>query len=147
MRRILFALAAFALALPLGAAESPDAVYAKYHGAVADGNVEAMMRYSTEARRAEIGALSPAQRISSVKMIDSIMPASYKVLAKSVYPDSGIARVYVSGQAKSAIEGKPGTLYGVVRLLMQSGEWKVDSVQWSNLNSDVPSQAPRSTTK
>jgi hypothetical protein len=142
MSRILFLLAALALALPLGAAEAPEAVYAKYHRAVATGNVDALMRYSTDARRAEIGALAPAQRAESVKMIDSIMPASYKVLAKSIYPDSKIARVYVSGMAKSAIEGKPGTLYGVARLLMQNGEWKVDSVEWSNVNPGVPAQAP-----
>ncbi|HVP08762.1 MAG TPA: hypothetical protein VMT02_04500 [Burkholderiales bacterium] len=141
MSRVLLLLAALALALPLAAAEEPEAVYAKYHRAVARGNVEEMMRYTTDEHRAEMSALSPRQRVDSVKMIDSIMPATYKVLAKTVYPESSIARLYVSGAAKSALQGKPGTLYGVVRLIVQHGEWKVDNVQWSNVDPGVTSPA------
>ncbi len=147
MNRILVLLAALALSLPLFAADEPEAVYAKYHRAIASRDVEAMMRYTTDEHRAEIGALSPAERIESMKMIGSIMPASYKVIAKSVYPESNIARVYVSGMAKSAVQGKPGTLYGVVRLVRQHGEWKVESVQWSNVDPGVKPETPKSTAK
>jgi hypothetical protein len=142
MSRTLFLLAALALALPASAAEPPEAVYAKYHRAAAQGNVQEMMKYTTDQQRAEMGALSPEQRASSVKMIDSIMPASYKVRAISVYPESRIARLYLSGPAKGTIDGKPGTLYGVVRLIVQHGEWKVQNVQWSNEDPGVPSQKP-----
>ena len=142
MSRAFFLLAALALALPASAADEPEAVYAKYHRAAAQGNFDEMMRYTTDEQRAEMSALSPAQRSSSVKMIDSLMPSTYKVRAKSVYTDSKIARLYVAGPAKSTIDGKPGTLYGTVRLVVQHGEWKVQNIEWSNQDPGVPSSTP-----
>ena len=142
MSRAFFLLAALALALPASAADEPEAVYAKYHRAAARGNFDEMMRYTTDEQRAEMSALAPAQRVESVKMIDTIMPATYTVRAKSVYAESKIARLYVSGPAKSTLDGKPGTLYGVVRLVVQHGEWRVQNIEWSNQDPGVPSQKP-----
>ena len=147
MSRILFLLAALALALPASAAEEPEAVYAKYHRAAANGNIEEMMRYTTDAQRAEMSALSPEQRAASMKMIDTIMPVKYTVRAKSVYPESKIARLYLSGPAKTTLDGKPGTLYGVIRLVVQHGEWKVQDVGWSNEDPGIPAEARKGAAK
>ena len=141
MSRALFLLAALALALPLSAAEEPEAVYAKYHRAAAAGNLDEMQRYTTDEQRAEMSRLSPEQKASSVKMIDTIMPVKYTVRAKTVYPDSKIARLYLSGPARTTLDGKPGTLYGVIRLVIQHGEWKIANVAWSNEDPGIPSEA------
>ena len=138
MRRILALLAALAFALPASAADEPEAVFAKYHRAAVAGNLDEMLRYTTDSHRAEMSAMSPEQRAASFKLINTLMPAKYAVRAKSVYPESGIARLYIAGEARATIDSKPGMLYGVVRLVVQRGEWKVGNVEWSNQDPGFP---------
>jgi len=143
MRRARFFLAALALAaaLPAAAQEQPELVYAKYHRAAIAGDVDEMMRWASEERRAELGALSPAQRSAEAKMAEATMPRGFIIRAKAVNPDGQAARLYLSGQGTDMIVDKLETLYGTARLVLQRGRWRVAGVEWTNQDPGLPPQA------
>src|SRR5262245_22310821 len=106
------AVALLAATLPLAAGEEPEAVYAKFHRASVSGDLDEMVRYGTEAQRAEIAAMSPAQKTAQVKMLAATMPRAYVVRGKNVRPDGQGARLLLSGPGPGLVDGKPETLYG-----------------------------------
>ncbi|MEK6243136.1 MAG: hypothetical protein AABM33_01430 [Pseudomonadota bacterium] len=114
------------------AQEDPEAVYGKFHRAAASGNLEEMAKYGPDARRAELATMSAAQKDANVKMLAAMMPRAFTLRSKLVNPDGRSARLIVSGQGESIVEGKPETLYGMIRMVMARGEWKVDESSWSN---------------
>lgn len=122
----------FALPLAAFAAEEPEAVYAKYHRAAASGDLAEMNKYGPDARRAELAAMSAAQKDASVKMLAATMPRAHTLRDKRVNPDGRSARLIVSGQGSDFADGKLEVLYGTVRMVMERGEWKVDETSWSN---------------
>jgi hypothetical protein len=130
--RVLFAALALAAALPLGAAEEPEAVYAKFHRALHAADLQEMLRYATDAQRAEMAAMSPAQKSASLKMMAVMLPRAYALKDKSIAPGGQAARLALSGTAPQLIDGKPETLYGTIRMVMQRGEWKVAASDWTN---------------
>ena len=140
------ALLAFALvlqAIPSLAADEPDAVYAKFHRAIAAGDLDEMLRYATDAQRNEIAAMSPAQKAAQIKMLSALMPRAYELRSKSVNPGGQGARLIVSGQGPALVGGKPETLYGTIRMVMQGGDWKVGEVNWSNSQPPGLQAAPK----
>lgn len=120
----------FPLALP--AAEEPEAVYAKFHRAAVSGNLDEMVRYGPAAQRAELAAMSQAQKEASVKMMAALLPRAYLLQQKTVNPNGQSARLIVSGNSDFQPGDKPETLYGTIRMEMQGGEWKVAGMDWSN---------------
>ena len=133
MKATLLALALLALpALPVLGAEEPETVYLKFHRAIVAGDLDEMQRYATDAQRAELAAMSPAQKAAQVKMMSALMPRSYVVKNKSLNPGGQGAQLIVSGPGPVLVGDKPETLYGTIRMVLQGGDWKVGNVNWSN---------------
>jgi hypothetical protein len=61
------------LPLPAPAAEEPEVVYGKFHRALIAGDIDEVQRYAVDAYRAELAAMSPAQREAQGKMA-AVMP-------------------------------------------------------------------------
>ena len=121
------------------AAEEPEAVYGRFHRALASGNLEETMRYAPAARRAELASMSPAQKEAQVKMMSVMLPKGFTLMNKRVAPDGRSARLIVTGPAESlAGDGRMQTMYGTAKMVLESGEWKVDELSWS---SDRPGAA------
>jgi hypothetical protein len=122
----------FFLAFAASGQEAPEAVNGKFHRAIAAGDLDEMVRYAPEARRAEMQGMSAAQKDAAVKMMQMMLPRAFTLLDKRVAPDGKTARLVVSGQAQSLLGGRPETTYGRVAMVTEKGEWKVDEVSWSN---------------
>jgi len=111
------------------AAEAPDAVYAKFHRAAMAGNLEDILKVSPAKRRAEVQAMSQANKDAQLRMARHLLPRGFQVHRTTVQVD-GFAFLHVSGPWFGEGE-KPVTMYGVVRLVQEEGEWKVDESHWS----------------
>ena len=125
------------------AAEEPEAVYAKFHRAIAAGDLEEMLRYAPDETKAEMAAMSAAQKAASVKMIAALMPRTYVLKDKSVNPDGQGARLVLSGAGPVMLGDKPETLYGTIKMVMQRGDWKVRESNWSNSVPVMAQPAPK----
>jgi len=133
-----------ALAVPAAAAaEEPEQVYAKFHRAMAAGDLEEMQRYAPEAQRRELAAMSPAQKDAQVKMMAAMMPRAFVLKNKNVNPDGQGARLIVSGPGPALMGDRPETLYGTIRMVVERGEWKVADVNWSNTQPAGMQAAPK----
>jgi hypothetical protein len=118
--------------LPLAAfaADEPEVVYAKFHRAAMASDLEEMLKYGPAQRRAEMRGLSEAHKEAALKMAQYMTPRAFLLERKNVQAN-GKATLIVSG-AWDVGQQKLGTIYGVVRLLMENGEWKVDEASWSD---------------
>jgi len=117
-------------ALPVRAADEPEAVYAKFHRAAMAGDLEDMLKYGPAERRAEIQAMSAPSREAALRMAQYMMPRAFTLLRKSVQPN-GRATLVVSGPGSRGSE-RLETMYGVVRMRTENGEWKVEESNWGN---------------
>jgi hypothetical protein len=131
LRSLLVFLPLLLAASPAAALEEPDAVYGRFHRAVIAGEFDELLRYAPDAQKAELMALSTAQRSAQLKMIASLMPRAYTLRNKDVAPDGQSARLAVSGTGTALAGEKPETLYGKIRMVVLRGEWKVASADWS----------------
>jgi hypothetical protein len=124
---------ALAAALPWAAARAaePEAAYASFHRAAASGNQDEMLRYVPDAQRAETNRLSAAQKDAALKMQTAMMPRAFLLRDKLLSEDARSARLVVSGPGESAGGGPPATLYGVIRMVVERGEWRVLEARWS----------------
>jgi hypothetical protein len=104
------------------AAEEPEAVYAKFHQAGLTANLAEMRKYGTAAKGAEIASMPAELNQMMLKMLAAMLPKTYTVDRKSVDKD----RATLNLSAKQ--DG--GTVYGVITLLREGGEWKVDEAKW-----------------
>jgi len=119
MRALLLALL---IALPAHAEDSPEAVYAKFHQAGLAGNFQEMRRWGTAAKGAEIAAMPAALQQSMMSLLAAILPQAYTVDGRTV--DEVQATLNVSAKQQS------GLVYGLITLLKENGEWKVDEAKW-----------------
>jgi len=117
---------------PARAADEPDAAYTKYHRAAVTRNVNEMMRYASATQRAELSAMSPAQKDAAVKMVAAMLPVAFQLHNKIVAPDGKTARLQMSGTGPALVGGKPETMYGNVGMVNEGGDWKVAGANWSN---------------
>lgn len=123
-------------------AEEPEAVYARFHRAIASANFEEIMRYSPAARRAEMAAMSPAQKEAQLKMFSMMLPRGFTLMSKTVAPNGRRARLFVTGPGEPMMTGTlPQTMYGDVKMVNEGGEWKVEDLAWSNEKPAAASQA------
>lgn len=126
-------IALFVLACQAFAADEPEIVYGKFHRAIAAGNLEEMMRYAPAARRAEVAAMSAAQKDAQMKMLSMLMPKAFTLVDKRLAPGGRNARLIVTGPGETVIAGgAKEPMYGRVRMVQEAGEWKVDEIAWSN---------------
>jgi len=119
MRAILVALL---LALPAHAEESPEAVYAKFHKAGLEANFQEMRKWGTVAKGNEIAAMPAAMQDSMLKFLAAVLPRTYTVDRRTV--DDVQATLHVTAKQDS------GPVYGVITLLKEDGDWKVDEAKW-----------------
>ena len=115
-------LIAFLVAVPAFAAEEPEAVYAKFHKAGLEANFDEMRKWGSAAGAAEIAAMPAAQRQEALKFLASMLPKTYRLDRKSVEAARAILRV--------SSKQPQGTVYGVVTLIKEGGEWKVEEEKW-----------------
>jgi hypothetical protein len=127
-------LVALLLAAPAIAAEEPEAVYAKFHQAGLTANLDGMRKYGTAAKGAEIASMPAALNQAMLKMLAAMLPKAYVVDRKSIDKD----RATLNLSAKQ--DG--GTVYGVVTLLREGGEWKVDEAKWGEPGPAAAKPAP-----
>ena len=130
MKRGALAALAAVLALaagPAGAQEAPEAVYLKLHRATLVHNLDEMLLYASDARRAELAGTAGSSVM--LKLISSMMPRVYTVRATSMSADGARARMRATGTFTFQSNTAPS--YGTIDLVRQSGEWKVDRFEWS----------------
>jgi hypothetical protein len=115
-------LIAFLVAVPAFAAEEPEAVYAKFHKAGLEANFDEMRKWGSAAGAAEIAAMPAAQRQEALKFLAGMLPKTYRIDRKSVDASRAILRV--------SSKQPQGIVYGVVNLIKEGGEWKVEEEKW-----------------
>jgi hypothetical protein len=130
-RALLLAFGLLPLAVP--AAEEPEAVYAKFHRGAVTGNLEEIVRHKPAAQRAEIAAMSAAQKAATAKMTGVGLPRAFLLQNKTLTKGGQGALLLVSGPGEIGAGGKPEMLYGSIRMVMEGGEWKVDEMGWTNV--------------
>ena len=135
--RTIAALLLLLAALPAAAADEPDAVYTRYHRAAVTRDLDEMLRYAAAAQRAEIAAMSAAQRDALGKMLEVGMPRAFLLKKKTLTPDGKGARLLLAGPGGSVLDAKSEALYGTVTLVNERGEWKVVSSDW---NTSAPAE-------
>lgn len=107
---------------PIVAAEEPEAVYAKFHKAGLDASFAEMRKWGTAKKGEEMATMPPALQGPMLRMLASMLPKSYAVTGRKV--DASRATLNLSAKQDN------GTVYGVVTLLKEGGEWKVDQAKW-----------------
>jgi len=112
---------------PAAAQEAPEAVYLKLHRATLVHNLDEMLLYASDARRAELAGTAGSSVM--LKLISSMMPRVYTVRSTAVTPDGLRAQMRATGSF--TFMGSTAPSYGTVDLVKQKGEWKVDRFEWS----------------
>ena len=146
--RTLAAAALIALAQGAPAQEPPEAVYAKFHRALAAGNLDEMLKYAPAARRAELAGMPAAQKQATVEFMARLAPKNHAITGKQVSPDGNRATLRATGTGTALLSGKPETQYGTIAMLKEGGEWKVDQTSWDNnpkAQAAPPAAAPAAT--
>ncbi|HET7197949.1 MAG TPA: hypothetical protein VFI86_04725 [Burkholderiales bacterium] len=98
------------------AGDDPEIVFAKLHAAALAGDLEAMRSYAAAAERAT--------------MVLPEVPKAYSVTGKAVRKDGNAVELRAVGTADSVGLGYT-QIYGVVGLVSEGGEWKVERLSWS----------------
>ncbi len=122
-------------------AEEPEAVYQKVHAAALAGNLEQMLRYAPAARQAEVNALPAAQKEAVLRMMTTSMPRNYSITSRTLSPDGNRSTLQASGLGASLLGNRPQMMYATIAMLREGGEWKMDSLEWSNTAGNPPPQA------
>ncbi len=112
---------------PAGAQEAPEAVYLKLHRATLVHNLDEMLLYASDARRAELAGTAGSSVM--LKLISSMMPRVYTVRSIGITPDGLRAQMRATGTFN--FMGSTAPSYGTVDPVKQKGEWKVDRFEWS----------------
>lgn len=122
------AVAALLAASPVALAwEEPDAVYAKYHNAIMTGDSDEMLRLTAGARRADIAGRKDAE----LRAIHASMPAAFALERKTVSRDGQTAKLYLSASGEAFPMPKAGAQFGIVRMALEGGEWKLLDQSWA----------------
>jgi len=117
-------------ALPARSADEPEVVYGKFHRAAMAGDLVEMFKHGPAARRAELQGMSAARKDATLKLTQFNMPRAFKLEQRTLH-SGGRATLVVSGTGNMGPRGLE-TMYGIVTLLQERGEWKVDEANWSN---------------
>jgi hypothetical protein len=118
------------LAMLSGAAsawEEPDAVYAKYHRAILAGNADEMIRLTPAARPAEVAA----HKETELRHQAAALPFAYALEQKLTSRDGQRARLFYSASGESFPVPRAGAQFGIVRMALEQGEWRVLDQSWA----------------
>ena len=107
--------------------EEPDAVYAKFHDAVKAGHAEEMLRLLSAPRRGDMSARKDAE----LREAQAATPDRFALERKTVSRDGQAAKVYLSAPGEAFTPPRAGAQYGIARLLLEGGEWKVAGETWA----------------
>ena len=107
--------------------EEPDQAFAKYHNAVMTGNADEMLRLMPAARRADVAG----RKDTELRQQNASMPAAYALEQKTVSRDGQAAKLYYSASGEAFPMPKAGAQYGIVRLVLEGGEWRVVDQSWA----------------
>ena len=98
------------------AADEPDAVYARFHAAALAHDAQAVRSYTAQAQRATL--------------VVPELPKSYRLTGKALRKDGDAVELRAVGTADSVGLGYT-QMFGVVGLVREGGEWKVERLAWS----------------
>lgn len=107
--------------------EEPDAAYAKYHNAIMTGNAEEMLRMTTGARRGDLAGRKDIE----LRQTHATTPSAYVLERKTFSRDGQNARLFLSAAGEAFPTPKAGAQYGIVRLALEGGEWKLIDQNWA----------------
>ena len=113
--------------LPAFGWEEPDAVYAKYHNAIMTGNSDEMLRLTAGSRRGDIAP----RKDSELRALHASMPAAFALEQKTVGRDGQTARLYLSASGEAFPTPKAGAQFGIVRMALEGGEWRLVDQSWA----------------
>ena len=116
----------------LHAAETPEAIYQKFHDAMLAGDMDGMLALSPESERAEMAGYAPEQKQAMIAMMGKLLPRSYTVLGVKPGADANAATLYASGMGVSLFGDEPEMQYGTISMSREAGEWKVGKSSWNN---------------
>ena len=98
------------------AAEEPEAVYARVHAAALAHDAETVRANTSEGRRATL--------------VLPELPGTYRIVGKAMRKDGTAVELRGAGTADSVGLGYT-QMFGVIGLVLENGEWKVDRLSWS----------------
>jgi hypothetical protein len=116
------------------AQEEPEAVYGKYHQALRAGNFEVVKQYAAAESRKQITAIPAGERDAMLALIKAIMPQSYAVSGKEPGADGKSLTLRATGMGTNLGSGKPDAMAGVIRMLKEGSDWKVEKADWHSAN-------------
>jgi hypothetical protein len=126
------------------AQEEPEAVFAKFHRAMLEGNLAEMKKYGTPAGAKDLDKLPPEQQKAMLDMVKKLLPETYTITGREG-AGSGSMMLKATGQGTDLMTGRPQTQYGQIRMVKMGKDWKVDKTSWNNRDeSGVASPRPSS---
>jgi hypothetical protein len=123
------------------AQEEPEAVFAKFHRAMLDGNVAEMKKYGTPGGAKDMDRLPPEQQKAMLEMVKKLLPATYTITGREG-AGSGSMILKATGQGTDLMTGKPQPQYGQIRMVKMGNDWKVDKTSWNNRDESGGAGAP-----
>jgi hypothetical protein len=129
-----FVVAAFFFLLPCvaSAEEDPEAVYGKFHRAMLAGNLDDMIKYGTPGGVTNIAKLPADKRKQVLDLMKSLMPQRFKVTGRQLSNDGTNLTLRMTGSGASAFGQNSPAQDGLVVMVKQGGEWKVDASNWKS---------------
>ena len=138
--------AALFLVLPCTAAaqEDPEAVYAKFHRAMATANYDELKKHSSAEVISEMEKMPADQRKGMLFMAAMLMPPAYTITGKQPSPDGNRFTIRATAKLPTVSGEKPEQANGEITLVKQAGAWKVHLQNWQN--ADPTAEARRAAT-
>ncbi len=104
-----------------GADAGPEEVYAEFHKATLNADLETLKKYGTA--NMEMESLTPEIEQGLLAMMAMMTPKTYKILNKEIGKESG-KLFLISDEEDNKVKG-------TVSLSLENGQWKVAEVKWS----------------
>ena len=130
-----FVVAALLFLLPgaASAQDAPEAVFGKFHRAMLAGNIDDMNKYGTPGGATEIAKLPADKRKQVLDALKAVTPKNYKITGRQLSKDGNHLTLRMTGTGAAGVLGmKADPQDGVILMVKQGGEWKVDDVKWQD---------------
>lgn len=115
------------MSCPARAQDNPEAAYLALHRATLAHNLNEMMLYASEERKAELATF--AGDPIRLKLVSAMMPRVYTVRSLATSPDGTRARMRATGSF--TFMGSTAPTFGVIDLVREPGGWKVAKFEWT----------------
>jgi len=102
---------------------SPEDVYAEFHKATLNTDIESLKKYGTSERGKGLSENPSGLEKAMLAMMAKITPKTYEILKKEVNNET--AKLFLVSEK----DGK--TIEGSALLVVENGSWKVDEVDWN----------------